>query len=163
MTPDNAARTRGEQDARDARRARAVTRFLELRPAVLALMRASAPDELRAGFDSLTPRQLQALALLPDEGIGMQQLATALGITAPTASTLAARLVAQGLAIRIPGADRRVVRLAPSDRGREMAGRYRQVQRQAADGIFDRLTDRQGQSLLALMEILARELPEVKA
>lgn len=141
-----------------ARRAQAVARFLELRPAVWAMMRASVPDELRAGFDSLTARQLQALALLPDEGLSMHQLATALSITPATATTLAGRLVGQGLALRRPSAeDRRVVRLAPTGRGREMARRYWQVQHQAADVIFDRLTQEQAESLLSLMEILAAD------
>jgi DNA-binding MarR family transcriptional regulator len=142
-----------------AHRAEAVARFLALRPGVLARMRTSVPDELRAGFDALTPRQLHALAMLPDEGMGMQRLAAELGITAPTASTMAGRLVAQGLAVRMtsPG-DRRVVRLAPSERGRELARRYWQAQRQAADAIFDRLTEAQAASLLGLMEILAEKV-----
>jgi DNA-binding MarR family transcriptional regulator len=137
-----------------------VTRFLELSPAVQARMRASVPEELRAGFDSLTPRQLHALALLPDEGLGMSQLAAALGVTAATASTLAGRLVAQELAVRLAGAgDRRVVMLAPSDRGRDMAGRYWQAQRRAAAALFARLTEEQARSLLGVLEVLAADIP----
>ena len=146
--------------ARVPERVQVVARFLELRPVVLARMRESVPDELRAGFDSLTPRQLHALALLPDEGLGMRQLAAALGVTAATATTLAGRLVSQGLAVRsASAADRRVVRLVPSENGRDLAGRYWQVQRQAAGAIFDRLTGEQAQALLGLMEILARDSP----
>ena len=138
-----------------SRRDQAVTRYLELRPAVWARMRASVPDELRAGFESLTPRQLQALALLPDEGLGMRKLAAALGITPATASTLAIRLAAQGLVQRHTSAtDRRVVRLAPSASGREIADSYRLAERKAAEAIFDRLTAAQAKSLLGLMEIL---------
>jgi DNA-binding MarR family transcriptional regulator len=48
-----------------------------------------------------------------------------------------------------------VVRLALTPRGRDLARRYRQVQRQTADAIFDLLTGAQARSLLGLMEILA--------
>jgi DNA-binding MarR family transcriptional regulator len=140
-----------------------VDRFLELRPTVSARLRALAavPEELREGFDSLTARQIQALGLLPRDGMGMHQLADALGVTAATASTLAGRLVAKGLAVR--GAapdDRRVVRLAPTDRGLDLARRYHEVQRKMAGALFDRLTAEQATALLEMMQALASDLPE---
>ena len=144
-------------------RTRRVDRFLELRPAVAARLRAvaSVPDELREGFDSLTARQLQALAQLPEDGVGMHQLAAALGVTAATASTLAGRLVTQGLAVRGPAPDdRRVVRLAPTERGRDLARRYHEVQRTVAAALFDQLSAGQATALLGIMETLAADVPE---
>lgn len=144
----------------EARRAELVRRFLELRPVVLATMQAGVPDELRAELSALTSRQLHALAVLPEEGLSMSRLARTLGVTQATASALASRLVAKGLAERAhDGPDRRTVRLTPTAAGRELAWRYLRTQLHAADGVFDRLTDSQARQLLHLLEILANAPP----
>src|SRR6266851_7088487 len=123
---------RSEGTATAARRAGTVARFVELRPAVLARMRESVPDELRAGRGAATGRQLQALARLPRDGLTMRELADFLRVSGAAASVLAERLVAQGLAERRPGpGDRRIVRLAPTPEGMAVAERYRQAQRRA--------------------------------
>jgi DNA-binding MarR family transcriptional regulator len=136
-------------------RAQVVARIAELRPAVLALMRESVPDELQ-GFGQATSRQLQALARLPLEGMTMGELAAFLKVTGAAASVLADRLVAQGLAVRHPDpGDRRVVRLAPTSEGIAMAERYRDNQRHAVAMLLDRLSDAQVAAWLDIMEALA--------
>src|SRR5579875_3041423 len=101
MTGGPAAREQAEVPHRSAAwRAEILTRFMELRPTVLARMQASVPAELRAGFESVTGRQLQALARLPAEGLTMHDLAARLRVSGAAASVLADKLVSQGLAER---------------------------------------------------------------
>lgn len=138
-------------------RAQVVTRIAELRPVVLAAMRESVPDELQ-GFGHATGRQLQALARLPRDGMTMGGLAAFLKVTGAAASVLAERLVAQGLAVRLPDpGDRRVVRLAPTPAGMSLAGRYRDYQCRAVAVLLDRLTDDQAAAWLDIMEALAAD------
>ncbi len=138
-------------------RAGVVTRMVELRPLVLALMRESAADDLLE-FGQVTGRQLQALAHLPDDGVTMGHLAAFLRVTGAAASVLAERLVAQGLAVRRPDpGDRRVVRLVPTPEGAALAERYRDNQRQAMAGLLDRLSDAQAAAWLDVMETLAAD------
>lgn len=137
-------------------RAAAVDRFVQLRPVVLARMAASVPPELRAGFESVTRRQLQALDVLPATGLTMRELASALGVSGATATVLGDRLVAQGLAVRATdAADRRVVRLAPSAQGSALIERYREAQRRAVAALLDSLTDEQVAAWLDVMQTLA--------
>lgn len=137
-------------------REEAIIRYLELRPVVLARLTASVPAELHKEFESITAHQLRALLLLPEEGLSMGQLAAALGVMGATVSVLADRLVAQGLAVRLAHpADRRVVRLAPSERGRALAVRAMAQQRRSAAEIFNRLTDTQVVAFLDVLETLA--------
>ena len=142
-------------------REEAVRRYLELRPIVRAHLTASVPADLHKEFESITAHQLRALLLLPDEGLSMRQLAAALGVMGATVSVLADRLVAQGLAVRLPdAADRRVVRLAPSERGRSLAARAAAQQRRSAAEIFNRLNDVQVEAFLDVLETLAAWTPE---
>lgn len=137
-------------------RERAIRRYLELRPIVRARLSAAVPAELHKEFESLTPHQLLALLLLPAEGLSMRQLAASLGVMGATVSVLADRLVAQGLAVRKPDpSDRRVVRLAPSERGQALAARAAEQQRRSAAEIFDRLSDAQVVAFLDVLETLA--------
>lgn len=138
-------------------RARVVTRMVELRPMVLALMRESVPDELQ-GYGQATGRQLQALACLPSDGMAMGELAAFLKVSGAAVSVLAERLVAQGLAVRHPDpGDRRVVRLAPTPEGMTMAERYRENQRRGVAALLDRLSDDQVKAWLDVMESLAAQ------
>jgi DNA-binding MarR family transcriptional regulator len=138
------------------RRDRVVERFLELRPTVLARMQASVPADLQAELGTATPHQLQALVLLPEDGLTMHDLAGRLRISGPAACTLADRLVSQDLAQRLasPG-DRRIVRLAPTDKGRALAERYREAQRRAVAALLRSLDDRQVAAWVDIMETLA--------
>jgi DNA-binding MarR family transcriptional regulator len=135
--------------------AQIIARVVELRPAVLALVRESVPDELQ-GFGQATGRQLQALARLPRDGMTMGELAAFLRVTGAAASVLADRLVAQGLAVRHADlADRRIVKLTPTPEGTAVAERYRDNQHRAIAALLDRLSDAQVAAWLDIMETLA--------
>lgn len=152
-------RASGGSGARRRRRS-ALARYLELRPVVRSRMEAELPAELRSEASSVTIHQLRALVRLPDGGLSMRQLAEAMNVMGATASVLADRLVAQGLATRCPDPDdRRVVRLLPSDRGRELAALYRQAEQRWAESLFSRLSDRQVEAFIDVMETLASEEP----
>lgn len=137
-------------------REQAVARYLELRPIVRSRMAGAVPQELRNEFESVTPHQLRALLLLPDAGLSMHKLASALEITDATASVLADRLVSQGLVERCSDpSDRRVVRLKASEKGKALAERFLEAQLRAAEDLFDRLSDEQAKAFLDVMETLA--------
>lgn len=139
----------------------AIRRYLELRPVVRARLTASVPESLHREFESLTAHQLLALLQLPPEGLSMSQLATVLGVMGATVSVLADRLVAQGVAVRMPDpADRRVVRLVPSERGQRLVARATAQQRRSAAEIFDRLSDDQVVAFLDVLETLAGGMPD---
>lgn len=146
-------------------RSEAVERFLELRPLVRARMETAVPPELTAEFQSVTAHQLRALELLPaEDGLTMRQLAAALGVMGATVTELADRLVVRDLARREhDSTDRRVVRLVPTERGRQLADSYRRAQRQAADAAFDRLSAAQVATLLDVMQTLAAADRELEA
>lgn len=135
-----------------------VSRFLELRPTLIARMQASIPPELHAELETVTGRQLQALTRLPVEGLTMRRLATTLGVSGAAACVLADRLAAQGLAKRQADPDdRRVVRLVPSKHGRAVAQRYLEAQRHATTALLARLSDEQVTAWIDIMETLAAD------
>lgn len=143
---------------RQGRRDGAVERYLELQPLVRDLLDAAVEPELREEFASVTSHQVLALTRLPEQGLPMRQLAAMLRVTAATATVLADRLVARQLATRRQDPrDRRVVLLAPTELGRDLARRAGEARRQAAEAAFARLDDEQVEAWLDVMETLARE------
>lgn len=139
-------------------RAFAVERLLELRPTVLKRMQASVPPDVQAELGAATPHQLEALARLPDAGLTMHQLAASLAVSGAAACALADRLVAQDLAERLTDRDdRRIIRLAPTGKGRALAERHREAQRRVLTGLVERLDDRQVLAWLDIMETLAAD------
>ncbi|MGH9102720.1 MAG: MarR family transcriptional regulator [Acidimicrobiales bacterium] len=146
------------ESERGRARQEAADRFMALQPAVMTRMADSVPDELRPECESVTAHQLKALIRLPADGLTMHQLAADLSVSGATASALADRLVAKGLARRgTDPRDRRVVRLAPSPEGADLAQRWRAARRQMIVGLLDRLRDEQVAAWLDIMETLAAE------
>ncbi|HLG93015.1 MAG TPA: MarR family transcriptional regulator, partial [Acidimicrobiales bacterium] len=89
-------------------------------------------------------------------GLAMRDLARALDITDGSATTLADRLVAKGLADRCTDpADRRVVRLVPSPRGASLIERFRRAEREAAEAALGRVDDRRLASFVEVLQALA--------
>jgi len=141
-----------------------VARLVKLRPVLRARMQAAIPDELHAELGAVTAHQLEALTRLGEEGLTMRELADALEVSGPAACTLADRLVSRELAERrAGGADRRVVWLAPTARGRALAGRYDQAQHQAIAALIEGLSDDEVATWLDLMERVAGERPTKQA
>ncbi len=137
-------------------RRRKLERFLELQPIVWAQMAGAVPEDVRGELSSVTAHQLRALVQLEERELTMHELADAMQIMRPTATVLADRLVARGLATRVADAhDKRVVRLVPTDRGRSLAKQFRAAQRRSVASLFDRLRDAQVDALLDVMETLA--------
>lgn len=116
-------------------------------------MRESVPGEVQ-GFGHVTGGQLQALARLARDGMNKGGLAVFLKVTGAAASVQAARLVASGLAVRLPDPAERVVRLVPTPAGMSVAGRYRDFQCRVTAALPDRLTDDQVAAWLDMMEAL---------
>jgi DNA-binding MarR family transcriptional regulator len=138
----------------------AIDRYLWLRPIVRARLIAQVSPDLQEECESLTAHQLRALLLLPEDGLSMRQLAAALDVMGATVTVLADRLVAQGLAVRLPDpADRRVVRLTPTERGRALSSRAADRERRSAAEIFAMLSDAQVAAFLDVMETLAAGSP----
>lgn len=136
-------------------------RFLELQPVVWAQLASAVPEEVRGELSSVTTHQLRALVQLEDGGLTMRELADAMQVTAPTATVLADRLTARGLAARVADDhDKRVVRLVPTDRGRAIARQFRAARRRSAASLFSRLRDDQLDALLDVMETLAGTAPQ---
>ena len=108
----------------------------------------------------MSPSRLSALSVLVFGGprtIGA--LATIEGVTPPTMTRLVAGMVADGLVDRLPDdADRRIVRVAASDRGRALllAGRDRRVATLAA--MLEPLTPKERRRLEAASAIIERML-----
>ncbi len=133
-----------------------IDRFLQLRPAVLEVMRAATSASLRETLGSITSHQLQLVARLPEDGLTMQQVAAVLGISGPAACTLVDRLVSRGLGERrADGHDRRVVRVVATEQGRRLARRYDAAQHDGAAALLARLTRRQAGALIEVMEAIA--------
>lgn len=142
-----------------ARRSRLVERFMELRPALVAIMQAAVPEELRTELGAITGHQLQALARLPRGGLTMHELAQALEISGASACALADRLVSRGLVVReTDTADRRVVRLVRTELGDHLAGRYAESKHRQVAALFGRLSDEQAEEFVKVIELLAADL-----
>ncbi|HVA20586.1 MAG TPA: MarR family transcriptional regulator [Candidatus Micrarchaeia archaeon] len=132
--------------------AKVVEHFLALQPRLQRVLDGHLPSQLRRELASVTGRQLDAIGHLPEGGRSMREFAEALGIRAAAATTLADRLIAQGLAERRQDPnDRRAVRLVPTERALEVHARYQAWRRQTIGPLLERLGPEQ---LAALVGIL---------
>jgi DNA-binding MarR family transcriptional regulator len=128
-----------------------------LHSAALHLLRRLAQEDRATGVSA--PR-LSALSVLVFGGprtIG--SLATLEGVTPPTMTRLVAAMTVDGLVERLPDdADRRIVRVAATDRGRTLllAGRDRRVATLA--GMLDPLTPKERRRLASAAEIIEHML-----
>lgn len=128
-----------------------------LHSAALHLLRRLAQEDRATG---VSPSRLSALSVLVFGGprtIGA--LAVIEGVTPPTMTRLVAGMAADGLVDRLPDdADRRIVRVAASDRGRSLllAGRDRRVTTLAA--MVEPLTPKERRRLETAAAIIERML-----
>lgn len=133
-----------------------VERFLELQPVLGRSLGAHLPTDRREELGSITCHQMQVVMRLGPEPPTMRELARELDVSESAATAAADRLVRQGLAVRQahPG-DRRVVRLALSDRGREFTEMFREARRHQIEQAFTVLSDSQVLAFVDVLETLA--------
>ncbi len=126
----SAQRTTGARVDRDA----VAHQILDLFPLMRRRFERDIPHELREEMASVTVHQLEALCSLIDTGgVTMAQLAEKQAIGLSSATALADRLLRQGLAQRTSDpADRRIVRLVPTDTARELVQRFLEAKRRSA-------------------------------
>lgn len=148
---------RGERDggrSLGADRGARLDRLAELLPAIQTRVRATKPPELTAELGSVTLHQLEAVRLVQPDGLTMSRLAEALDISESAATALVDRLVRHGLIERAEDPeDRRVVRIVPSERSRELADRFVAHQRAVLEEAFVVLDD---EDLATLVDLLDR-------
>jgi DNA-binding MarR family transcriptional regulator len=132
---------------------------LELVPRLRRRFEQSLPPELRDELNTVTVHQLEALRHLSHGGgLTMAELAQAQGIGLSSATALADRLIRQGLAQRTSDpADRRVVRIVPTDSALRLVERFAAVKRRGAVQALAALSDDEVRTLLALLTKVATE------
>lgn len=160
-TPGTASRTREELAAE----------LVALIPELKRRFQATLPAQLKDELGAATTHQLEALHLLhltvaaADDGAGatMNELARRQGCALSSATALADRLLQQGLAERIQDpADRRVVRIAPTDKGEDLCNRFAAVKRALAMQATAALSDDEMATLLRLVRKVAVPDPAVE-
>jgi DNA-binding MarR family transcriptional regulator len=138
----------------------------ELLGVVGYVMKSGQADALRAaaGLD-LSLSQLRVLHVLEaaDRELALHELALAVGLSVPTTGRAVDALVREGFVTRREDAlDRRVKRLATTERGHEVVLRLISARREAVGRIAETLSDDERAALsAALAPVLAR--PDVQA
>ena len=110
------------------------------------------------GLPKVTPEQFGVLTQIEDRSsVSMSELAAARNVALNTTTSLVDRLVAAGLVERQSDpADRRVVRVAMTSRGRLLVARLRLVRRATVRRLLDELGDEEIDRVVAALPALAR-------
>jgi len=147
-----AARPAGAVD-RDA----VVSRILEFFPRMRRRFEREIPRELRDEMATVTVHQAEALHhLVCTGGLTMNQLAEKQNVGLSSATALADRLLRQGMAQRTSDpADRRVVRLVPTEAASELVQRFGEAKRRSALRALSVLDDDELATLLHLLTRIA--------
>jgi DNA-binding MarR family transcriptional regulator len=138
-------------------RDQAHSRLVEVLPHLFRWLVISLPNEIE-GLAKVTPEQYGVLSQVLDRGsLSMSELAATRNVALNTATSLVDRLVLADLVERHGDpADRRVVRVAVTDRGRLLVERLRAVRTAVMRRLLDDLSDEEVASILAAMPALAR-------
>lgn len=139
------------------RRDRAHAELVEVLPDIFRKLVISLPVEVE-GLPKVTPEQFGVLSQIHDRSsLSMSELAAARNVALNTATSLVDRLVAAGLVQRRSDpADRRVVRVAMTSRGRLLVARLRLVRRATIRRLLDELDDEEIDRIVAALPALAR-------
>jgi len=132
--------------------------FLEVLPHLRRSIEARTPQDLREELATVTFHQLEVLMCLASRGGGvtMNDLARAQNVSLSSCTALADRLIRQGLAERQPDPnDRRVVRLAPTERALVFVERFREAKRSGALAALSALDDDEAVTLVNLVRKMA--------
>jgi DNA-binding MarR family transcriptional regulator len=116
-------------------------------------------------LNALPMAQLRLLwAVRFHPGSTMKDLSERLGVSQSSVTELANRLVRRNLIARLPDPeDRRVIRLSPSDFGREILERADAERRAMAQDTWDRIACEEQPQVLQGLQILARAAEAVRA
>jgi DNA-binding MarR family transcriptional regulator len=127
-------------------------RVMETFPVMMKQMMENKNDEILRG--RITIPQIVILNLLEASGESkMSDIARSMNFTTAAATGLADRLVESGYATRASDPDdRRVVRVRPTTRGLELVRKVRRHRRQMLMNIFGKLTERERENYLEIME-----------
>ena len=119
----------------------------------------AAPCQALEDIEGVTSYQLEALVWLMSSpgGIPMNDLARAQGVGLSSGTALADRLVRHGLAVRSSDpADRRVVRLAATERAKSIVERFQLERRAQLLELLAALDDEELATLIRLMQTMAQ-------
>lgn len=118
---------------------------------------AAIPEDIRDELAGITPHQLDALWQVVDrDGLAMHELARTQGVGVSSCTALIDRLLRQELVVRAGDpSDRRVVRVVPTERGRQVVARYRAARRQAGLSLLAHLDDEEAATFLRLMRTIS--------
>ncbi len=144
-----------------------VSQFERLRQHFSALLDAPIPVDNSRGEEAVTARQLDALRVIEPGRTTMRKVATLLGISHGSATSISDRLVRAGLAERqFDDSDRRLVYLVITDDGRSVLEQARERQTRAIAAVSQRLDGRLvpvGDCAAELLELLADTAEELSA
>jgi DNA-binding MarR family transcriptional regulator len=146
---------------RRGRRTALLERLADLQPELRRRFEATLPTELRAELAAelgqITVRQLEMLRRIADHGpLPMHEIAELHGVGASGATQLVDRMECQGLVQRQAHADdRRVVRVAATERGAALTQLFRTAQRTGMMSMFGRLDDAELKTFVHLLEKVA--------
>lgn len=102
--------------------------------------------------------RLEVLRFIAEEkGASMRDLAAYLSVTAPSASSLIARLETDGYVRRQTGKDRRAVLLYPTAKGARELARAQKENAKALKAVFSPLTRAELSALLKLLRRVSRK------
>jgi DNA-binding MarR family transcriptional regulator len=143
-------------------RAELIERFLELQPRMRRWFTRATPDDLHAQMGAITVQQMHTLhAIARRGGVTMGELAGCLDAASLSSATqMSDRLVKLGLVERLSDpADRRLVRVVMSQRGRDLLHRREAAWREGVGRLLEALTDEECATLVRLLERAAGPPP----
>ncbi|HAW11525.1 MAG: MarR family transcriptional regulator [Candidatus Dormibacteria bacterium] len=143
-------------------RAELIERFLELQPRMRRWFTRVIPADLHVEMGAITVQQMHALHTIARRGaVTMGELAGCLDAASLSSATqMSDRLVKLGLVERLSDpADRRLVRVAMSPRGRDLLRRREAAWREGVGRALEGLTDEECATLVRLLERAAGPPP----
>jgi len=154
-TVTNTLKRPGTSSSRRSARELLIDRYCELQPQLQRRFNALLHGELREELHAVTDHQRLVLTHLRGRSVTMRELATKLGVGESAATAVVERLVRQGLVLRCDDpSDRRVVRLALSHEGDQIAGELQAKACAKTASLLAVLSDEQLVQLVEIMETL---------
>ena len=142
-----------------ASRAQLAEELLGLFPLIRRRIESNLPEAVRTKLADATPHQMEAVGCLlhgQSQGLTMHELAEKQGCALSTATALADRLLRAGLVERVDDPDdRRIVRLVPTAKAKELKQYFLEAKRQSVLQVLNGLSVEELQNLIALLRKVA--------